>query len=147
MLRVGVSYRDRRSPGPALDKYAEVRLAVPVQANVPQVPRNPQATPLGASSIQLTWDAPAGDGGAAIEHYAYRQQTGTGRWSEWSEPLTGGGSARSYTPYRDKVLACWSVRPYKAIFWKDMRRWLIESKEAHHDETVCRCLIGKHRCV
>ena len=95
-LRVGVSYRDRRSSGPALDQYAEVTLTEPVQPKVPQAPQNPQASALSASSIELTWAAPQSNGGRSIEHYAYQQQDGTGNGSDWSLPLAGGGRARSY---------------------------------------------------
>jgi hypothetical protein len=58
-----------RGPG------APVLLRVYVPADTPSEPRNVMAIPTGPSSIQLTWDEPADDGGAPIDGYVIDFET------------------------------------------------------------------------
>ena len=64
-------YRDVFGAG----KRAESDPTAPVQAGVPTAPEN--LTPVASDqSVQLTWEAPTSDGGAAITGYTYRYRAG-----------------------------------------------------------------------
>ena len=57
-----------------------------VSAGVPGVPRGLVAEP-GDGQVELTWDAPASDGGAVVERYRYRVSVDSG--VTWSPRLDG----------------------------------------------------------
>ena len=65
-----------------------------VSAGVPGVPRGPVAQP-GDGQVELTWDAPASDGGAVVERYRYRVSVDSGvTWSpDWTDVPDGDGDS------------------------------------------------------
>ena len=65
-----------------------------VSAGVPGVPRGLVAQP-GDGQVELTWDAPASDGGAVVERYRYRVSVDSGvTWSpDWTDVPDGDGDS------------------------------------------------------
>ena len=64
-------------------------------AAVPGAPRNLGASPRDGSA-QLTWEAPASDGGSAITGYQYQQKEGNGDYGDWQEMTSSDVDTRSY---------------------------------------------------
>ena len=65
-----------------------------VSAGVPGVPGGLVAQP-GDGQVELTWDAPASDGGAVVERYRYRVSVDSGvTWSpDWTDVPDGDGDS------------------------------------------------------
>ena len=64
-------------------------------AAVPGAPRNLGASPRDGSA-QLTWEAPASNGGSAITGYQYQQKEGNGDYGDWQEMTSSDVDTRSY---------------------------------------------------
>ena len=65
------------------------RSATPT-TTVPEAPQSLRFTP-GDRQVTLRWRAPTNDGGAALTHYEYEQDDGSGTW------ISTGGTATSHT--------------------------------------------------
>jgi hypothetical protein len=70
---------------------------------VPTVPQNFTATP-GDTQVELSWEAPASDGGAAISHYEVSEDGGT----TWVEASTG--TSHTFTGLTNGIEYTFKVR-------------------------------------
>ena len=81
--------------------------ATSVTNNVPTVPHAPTSLTATAApdptpplAFDLSWTAPASDGGSAITKHQYRHKTGSGAFGSWTDianSAAGGDNATSYT--------------------------------------------------
>ena len=81
--------------------------ATSVTNNVPAVPHAPTSLTATAApdttpplAFDLSWTAPASDGGSAITKHQYRHKTGSGAFGSWTDianSAAGGDNATSYT--------------------------------------------------
>ena len=87
-------YRVAALNGRGRGAYSNVARGV-TNAARPGQPRNPRARAAGPTSITLTWERPASDGGAAVTGYRIRAHGPTGTWIT-IRPNTG-SAATSFT--------------------------------------------------